>query len=404
MKELEATAMLTVLVWSVAILALPVLVATTVLALEILAALLSSRRATCVTGVRPACAVLIPAHDEASGIGRTLASVLSQTTPGDRVLVVADNCSDNTADVARAAGAEAVERIDPERRGKGYALDFGVRKLAQDLPAVVVIVDADCALDAGCLDRLVRDAVASGRPVQAAYVMEAADAGSARSRLAAFLFRLKNVVRPRGLARLGMPCLLTGTGMAFPRGLIRTAPLATGNLVEDMQLGIDLAIAGQPPMFCPSACVRSELPSAQRAAESQRTRWIHGHLTTLVTQSPRLLMAALRWRRSDLLGLALEVSVPPLSLLALAGMLAAAMLTIGWLAGGPGLPAAITAAVGGAGALALLSAWYCFGRLDLPARGLLTVPFELAGRLPILFGFVSHRQGTWVRTARRTTS
>ena len=80
-------------------------------------------------GVRPPVAVLVPAHNESSGLLPTLANIQSQLLPGDRLLVVADNCSDDTAALARAAGAEVVERNDPTRRGKGYALDWGVQHL-----------------------------------------------------------------------------------------------------------------------------------------------------------------------------------------------------------------------------------------------------------------------------------
>jgi cellulose synthase/poly-beta-1,6-N-acetylglucosamine synthase-like glycosyltransferase len=404
LNEGGTTAMLTVLVWSIAVLAVPVLTAATMLVLELLAAQLPARREAVDVSPRPSCAVLIPAHNEEPGICPTLASILPQLAPGDRVLVVADNCTDATAAVARAAGAEVVERADTSRRGKGYALDFGVRTLEKATPAVVVVIDADCTLEPGSLDGLVRKSAASGRPVQAAYVMEAPHGGGTRSQLAAFLFALKNVIRPRGLSRLGLPCLLTGTGMAFPWELLHNAPIASGNIVEDMQLGIDLALAGRPPMFCATAQVRSELPATSRAAASQRTRWIHGHLTTLTTQAPRLLATAVRRGRPALLGLALEVSVPPLSLLVLAGLLALALLTVGALFGGPALPAVIAASAGVLTASALLFTWARFGRVYLPAAGLLAIPGELASRLSILSRFVTRPQGTWVRTERRASS
>src|SRR5205807_1654519 len=90
---------------------------------------------------------------------------------------------------------------------------------------------------------------------------------------------------------------------------------ATGNIVEDMRLGIDLAAAGHPPCLCPQAEVSSALPSGDKAAVAQRRRWEHGHLQTLLTQAPRLLAAGLLRCRPGLFGLGLELSVPPLSLL-----------------------------------------------------------------------------------------
>src|SRR5208283_3138044 len=161
------------------------------------------------------------------------------------------------------------------QRGKGFALDHGIRQLDADPPEVVVILDADTLLAEGSLDSVTRLAAALGRPVQAGYVLEAPPQGGVKDQLSAFAFRIKNIVRPLGMARLGLPCLLTGTGMAFPWLLIRSAPLATGNIVEDMKLGLDLAVAGQPPKLCSEARVSGELPSVRRAAVTQRTRWEH---------------------------------------------------------------------------------------------------------------------------------
>ena len=152
---------------------------------------------------RPRTAVLVPAHDEAAGIAASLATIVPQLAPGDRLVVVADNCSDDTARVAAAAGAEAIRRDDPERRGKGYALDFGVRHLAADAPGVVVIVDADCVLHPGSLGRIATTCVASGRPVQALYLMRSPPGAPLSTRISEFAWAVRNLVRPLGALRLG---------------------------------------------------------------------------------------------------------------------------------------------------------------------------------------------------------
>src|SRR5262245_25842959 len=90
-------------------LAVALLVPLAVLAVECLAALLPPRRADG-GGERPSCAVLVPAHDEEAVLGHTLADLRPQLRPGDRLVVIADNCTDGTALVARAAGADVVER------------------------------------------------------------------------------------------------------------------------------------------------------------------------------------------------------------------------------------------------------------------------------------------------------
>ena len=201
---------------------------------------------------RPRLAVLIPAHNEAAGIALTLDNVKAQLHPDDVLLVVADNCTDDTAALSRAAGAQVVERHDLERIGKGFALDFGIRHLAEKPPDIVVMVDADCELADGSLDELASACLQTGRPIQALYLMTAPPDASINRQIAEFAWRVKNWVRPLGLRNFGLPCQLMGTGMAFPWRVIQDAELATGSIVEDLQLGLDLAASGHAPVFCPT--------------------------------------------------------------------------------------------------------------------------------------------------------
>ena len=292
------------------------LIPITVLMIECLAAQWPIRK-TAATA-RPNLAVLVPAHNEALGIQPVLTQILADLCPNDRLVVIADNCTDETALVARATGATVIERQDNERRGKGYALDYGLQFLAQTTPPeVVIVVDADCLVQAGTLERIAATAAATGRPVQATYLMERPAQPQSKDAVSALAFLVKNWVRPQGLDQLGFPGILTGTGMAFPWTVIRSVSLASGNIVEDMQLSMDLAIAGYPTLFCPNTRVIGLLPQQEQAAKSQRTRWEHGHLQTMLTQVPRLVQEALRQKRLDLLVIALDLSVPPLSLLVL---------------------------------------------------------------------------------------
>jgi cellulose synthase/poly-beta-1,6-N-acetylglucosamine synthase-like glycosyltransferase len=371
-----------------------------ILVVESLAALLPRRAAAGVPArARPRCAVLIPAHNEEASIGRTVGGLAAQLRPGDRLLVVADNCTDRTAAAARAAGATVVERTDPVRRGKGFALDCGVRFLEADAPDVVLIVDADCAVSEGFVDRLAAAVAATGRPAQSCNVVTPPPAAGLKDRLSWFAFEYKNLVRPLGLSRLGLPCLLS-TGAAFPWAVIRAAPLATGNIVEDMQLGLDLAAAGHAPVFCPQARMTSAMPTGARTAMTQRTRWEHGHLRTLLTQAPRLLFAAVRRRRLGLLGLALELSVPPLSLLFLVWALATLGAGLLWHLTGADLPARVLVYSGAAATAAVFAGWARFGRRNLPLTSLLAAPVYALWKIPIYAAFFLKPQRTWVRTTR----
>jgi cellulose synthase/poly-beta-1,6-N-acetylglucosamine synthase-like glycosyltransferase len=188
--------------------------------------------------------------------------------------------------------------------------------------------------------------------------------------------------------------------MAFPWAILREVRLADGNIVEDMQLGLELAISGHPVSFCPDAIVRSELPAGKRAAARQRTRWEHGHMRTMLTQVPRLLGAAVRQRRFDLLGLALELSVPPLSLLFLLWVLALAGFLAVWLAGAGAGPLLVLGGGIVAVILFLFAAWVRFGHDDLSAASLLAAPFYILWKVPIYLNFLVRPERAWVRTER----
>lgn len=376
------------------------LIPSTVLFIECIAALLPSPKGASNPTDRPRLAILVPAHDEAGGIQVVLEQLLQQLLPTDRLLVIADNCTDNTAAVARSTGATVIERQDPEHRGKGYALDYGLQFLAVDPPDVVVIVDADCIVQPGTLDRIAEVAFTTGRPVQATYLMELPAKPQPKDTVSALAFLVKNWVRPQGLHTLGLPGILTGTGMAFPWSVIRSVSLASGNIVEDMQLSMDLAIAGHPTLFCPNTKLIGLLPQQEQAAKSQRTRWEHGHLQTMRSQVPPLLKAAVQQKRFDLLAIALDLCIPPLSLLvtlwvalmAIASLIG--MLTNLW------LPIMLLLAAGGMILTAILVAWAKFGRLDLPARTLLVVPLYVLWKIPLYLAFITKPQTKWVRTER----
>ncbi|WP_052051057.1 glycosyltransferase family 2 protein [Leptolyngbya sp. KIOST-1] len=345
-------------------------------------------------------AVLVPAHNEAGGIGATLATITPQLRPSDRLVVIADNCTDSTAAEARQAGATVIERQDFTRRGKGYALDFGLRHLADNAPDLVVFVDADCTLHPGALAALASQAQRTNRPVQAVYLMEKPANPGLKDGISAFAFKVKNWVRPLGLYGLGRPCLLTGTGIAMPWAAATSVSVASGHIVEDMKLGLDLALVGYAPQFCQGAWVTSRLPSGDGAATTQRTRWEHGHLQIFTEYVPRLLGQAVRQGRLDLLALALELSVLPITLQVMA-VVAIALLSLGLaLAGLSGLPAALALAALVCLVTGIGLAWVGYGRSDLSLRDILAVPAYVLGKFSIFSRFLTKPEQTWIRTER----
>jgi cellulose synthase/poly-beta-1,6-N-acetylglucosamine synthase-like glycosyltransferase len=353
------------------------------------------------TDRRPRTAVLMPAHDEATIIDGTLRRLMPQLQPEDRVVVVADNCSDDTARLARATGAEVIERFDRELRGKSHALGYGLRYLQDDPPDVVVVVDADCTTSPGALDALSRECGRLHRPVQSLYLMRAPAGTGPRARVAEFAWLVRNGVRPLGSSRLGLPCQVMGSGIALPWDALREVSPANGELAEDYKFGVDLALSGFAPSFCPDARVESEFPAAAAAQKTQRTRWEHGSLQLMARELPRLLRAFLRRRDPALLGLLLDLMVPPLALLALLLLLAVALgVPVAW-SGNGAMP--LLLALGGAAAFAtaVLIAWVRWGRAVVDARTMLAVPWYVLRKVPLYLRAVAHRQRAWVKTARQ---
>ena len=213
---------------------------------------------------------------------------------------------------------------------------------------------------------------------------------------------MRGKVRPIGLAAMGMPCQLYGTGMAFPWPLLEQLSLASGNIVEDMKLTVDLIERGTLPLFCSDATVVSAFPAAADAADAQRKRWEHGHLATMFNYG---IPAVARARFSTAirkLMLALDICVPPLSLLV---MLLAALTVASALAAPIVEAACYTALVCLAAWFALCTgiamAWRTFGRGAIDVKTLWRIPGYAASKLPLYFKFLTGRQREWNRTERK---
>ncbi len=211
----------------------------------------------------------------------------------------------------------------------------------------------------------------------------------------------KNKIRPIAVNKLGFPITLTGTGMAFPWQVISSVNMANGNIVEDMQLGIDCALMNSAPVLCEEALVYSDFPEQVEAEKTQRTRWEHGHLMTITQQAPKLIKESLIKKDWRLLGLALDIGVPPLSMLimfSLIGLLLLAtyslffqsytaffILLISFLFFAP----------------TLILIWWCFGRDYLTVQELAGIPAYILSKLEVYKSFLFNRQKTWVRTERK---
>ena len=215
-------------------------------------------------------AVLIPAHNEEAALPAALASLAAQDYPADcvRVYVVADNCTDRTAEVAGAAG---LVRADAERRGKGYALAFGLDRVLKDAPDVVLILDADCEVNPAALRELDAAFVAGADAVQCAVRSRNADDGPAG--YVAAVGAAFDRASAAGRARLGLGVPLRGTGMAFRRDVLTRVPWDAFGPVEDAEYAARLREAGVRVRFAGGAVVACDAPAAVADLCRQRRRW-----------------------------------------------------------------------------------------------------------------------------------
>ena len=264
-----------------------------------------------------------------------------------------------------------------------------------------MVVDADCLLSSGALEKAASACHASGRPVQMLDLMQAPRQGPLKLRIMEFAMVMKNLIRPLGTMRLTDSCHLMGTGMALPWNALSNAALATGHVAEDMQLGIELARAGCVPQLLLDAQVSSRFVQDLGVARIQKSRWEHGHLALLRQQLGPLLIQAITQRNRALAGLALDLMIPPLALytLVLGGVLAVALLAS--IVGVPAGPATAVLAMGNVClALAVWMAWWKHGRAMISCRELLSLPLYAAWKLPVYLAYLIGDRSSWVRTRR----
>ena len=384
----------------VAILLAPFAVLTFFFLVEVLAGLPGLRPAR--FEAKPASAVIVvPAHDEAEVIGETLRQLQGSLAPGMSVLVVADNCTDSTAEAARAIGVDVLERNDAERRGKGFALAFAADHLRSDPPDIFVVMDADCAIDGPSLRALVEGAHASGGPAQAVNLLRPDRNAPPLVQLSNFAFVLKNLVRQRGLQRLAGRVHLTGTGMGMPFELFQLSGDTRSSIVEDLALGLDLADAGHPPKLIANSFVWSGSASEQGTLV-QRRRWEGGFLSTALRQGPKEAWHGLVRGKPRAVLAGLDLMVPPLALFAVlnvAALFVASALVLAF--GGAWWPVASQFVLLAIALFAVFVAWVREGREFISLGVLARLPLYVLWKVPMYLGLA--RRGTpkeWLRTGR----
>ncbi len=346
--------------------------------------------------------ILIPAHNEEHIIEKTLRDLQNRIGHSDHILVVADNCTDATADVARKTGVEVIERQDSERRGKGFALDYGIRALRdRQSPDILIILDADCRVTTDTITVLKAQVSRDGMPAQALYLMKAPTNPGFYQKIAEFAWYFRIAVRFIGDRCMGIPTMILGSGMAFRFGDIAAIDLATADIVEDMKMSLELAAKGKYTRLLSGARVYSEFPSEEHAQTTQRTRWEHGHLDMILHRLPRYALTGIRRGDFRLFGLTFSMGVFPLTLLAAMLVVLLLVSSIATFFGAGTLPLVLIGTGTGLFFLAVLLAWFSGGREILTARDFLQLPFYVLRKLPLYRQFLVRKETNWVKTERK---
>ena len=257
--------------------------------------------------------VVIPAHNEEQGIAGCVASLLGCEIGihSLSVVVIADNCTDATAERARLAGARVIARQDENLRGKGYALHHAFSILLSENHDAFLIVDADTGVEANFILATAELFGQGADALQCRYLASNPEA-SIRSRLMHVAWLAFNVLRLRGRDYWGLSVGILGNGFGLARKTLEKVPFDAGSIAEDLEYHLRLVRTGLRVRFCEASTVWSEVPTQGRAASGQRARWEGGRFRMIREQSMRLAVEVLKgqWRLLEPL---LELLLLPLA-------------------------------------------------------------------------------------------
>ena len=343
--------------------------------------------------------VLVPAHDEESAIGRTLASLHRLDFPSElyEIVVVADNCEDRTAELARKAGATVIERSS-DLRGKGCALAWAIDWIFGNRPETdaIAVVDADCQPTPNLLSVMEERLDGGAEAVQVNYVVANPEESTA-SALRYAGFAVKNTARPLGKTVLGLSCGLFGTGMGFSRSCLEEHPWEAFSLAEDAEYHLQLVCEGSRVEFAPEASVYSAMPTSKEDSLSQEARWASGEVRMIRRWMPRLLTRTIGERSPIAANAAIEQLVPPQTLLMAGNLLTLALATVLRSRGARWMAAANT----GSQLVVVLLALRLARAPAAVYRALLAAPALMMRKVMLYLKLSSGRHPReWARTAR----
>ncbi len=351
-------------------------------------------------------AVIVPAHNEELTIGRTIHSVLAVDYPRRSfdVIVIADNCADGTARVARSLGTIVYERQNQKLRGKGYALRWCFDRLLSTQAGyeAVVIIDADSVVSRNFLAVMNFHLEKGAKAIQSSDMVEPRP-GAWSSEVTRIGFILYNYVRPLGRRAIGCSAGLRGNGMCFAVDTLRSVPWNAYSLAEDLEYGLELVVHGITVVFAPEAIVYSPMPQSAENAESQRARWEAGRFPLVRKYAGQLLRFAFKRASFKAFDAFVDLVTPPLVNLL---VFVVFMFLLHLFLGAVGIDrmtrfAWLWLALAGLGGFYLITGLYAGAADRLVYKALLYVPRYAAWKILLYTKLLWRGQGQgWIRTTR----
>ncbi len=264
-------------------------------------------------------AIVVPAHNEEKMIAKTIYSLSGLVYPRKLydVFVIADNCTDKTAEIASRLGARVLERTHETKKGKGHALRWAFDTIMaesiinnqSDYDAFIVI-DSDSLASGNYLEVLNHYLDNGSRVIQSSDLV-LRQPGNWSIEATRIGFMMYNYVKPLGRKALGFNMGLRGNGMCFHADVLRKTPWKAWSLTEDVEYGLILIQAGESIDFAPEATVWAQMPVKASNAESQRSRWEIGRFQIIRTYAGSFLKDALVKRSLSRLDTFLDLITPP---------------------------------------------------------------------------------------------
>lgn len=348
-------------------------------------------------------AIAIPAHNEETVIAETVNRLQELDYPAHlfSVFIVADHCSDQTANKARAAGATVFERKEGPRSGKGAALSWLFQKIFADPTfQAIVIFDADTRVDKNFLRVMDARLREGSQVIQGQHRIRNENDGWFPL-LTWAMFLIDNRYQNLGRNNLGCSAKHMGDSICFRTEVLRKLGWGEG-LTEDYQLRQRLLLEGIRIEYEPEALGLGEAPLTWQQARAQRARWLRGTRDASRTLAPQLLKQGIRKQNLAMLEGALQAYFPSFSTLSvIAVFFFFLLLLLYWT--GKALPPSLLAAWGG---LVMVLVFYPFGGLVLEKApfkaflAILTGPYFILWRTALaLQARLSRKPVVWIRTA-----